>query len=213
MTVGPSRSLNSNSHNADDVGERLDQLKRDCACGWRKNRTSVGRLRFLAPFGEVQVVTRRLVEQAAHLGAGARLAAVQQRLQTLTLGGQGASHRLPPRRGRRRHPSSQEGDPAELRDKAPFLRKLAPSSELLHGSSLSRPGAAVPPRSAARLCPARESTSRSRAGRICFRRCPPKHDGRRENKDGNRGAHAHAPTVPRGSTPAPCATVDRLGAQ
>ena len=39
---------------------------------------------------DVQVVTRRLVEQAPHLDAGAGLAAMQQRLQTFTLGRQGS---------------------------------------------------------------------------------------------------------------------------
>ncbi len=195
------------------VGERLDQLKRGWACGWRKNRTSVGRLRFLAPLADVQVVARRLVEQAPHLGAGTGLAAVQQRLQTFTLGRQRVAHPLPRRRGRRRRPLSPgRRDPPELRHQATLLAdQLASVRRALHRRFSRDQARELRPRNAARPSPARESTSRSRGGASRSDAALP------STTAGVRARTAIVVRTPTRQTyhgtetPAPCATVDGFG--
>jgi hypothetical protein len=76
-----------------------------------------------------------------------------------------------------------------------LVLQLAASGELLHrrlSRNEPRELDLIPPHDIAR---AREHVAVSRR-RISLRRGPSKHDGRRESKDGNRGAHAHGPNVP-----------------
>src|SRR4029453_15379480 len=161
--------------------------------------------------GEVQVVTRRLVEQAADLCASAGLAAVQQRLQTFTLRGQGAPIDFHDVADAAHIRGAWEGDPAELRDEAPFLRQLAPSSDLLH-RCLSRDQARqfllVAQHDCAGSCghPARAGGG-----------APPSEGARPSTAAGARVRTTIVVRTPTVRTyhgtgmPAPCATVDRFG--
>ena len=86
-----------------------------------------------------------------------------------------------------------KADPPELRNEATLVLQLAASGELLHrcfSRHQPRELHLVPQHDSRRACRAR----RGRAGAHLLRRCPSKHDGRRESKDGNCDAHAHGQT-------------------